>query len=46
MDINMQGNNKLTLLNDANILGVSNILSTFLAQSIGANKKTPKRTQG
>lgn len=40
----MQGNNKLALLNHANSLGGSNIFSTYLAQSIGANNK--KRTQG
>ena len=35
----MQGDNKLAFLNRANILGASNIFSTHLAQSIGANNK-------
>lgn len=43
--MHMQGDNKLALLNRANILGASNIFSTHLAQSIGANNKK-KRTQG
>lgn len=41
----MQGNNKLALMNRANILGASNIFSTYLnTQFIGANNT--KRTQG
>lgn len=37
--MHMQGDNKLALLNRANILGASNIFSTHLARSIGANNK-------